>query len=278
MNTNTTIKTLFLASMASTSLGATALAAPPPMYEIDHVSTWTATWAEASDSQLGLDDQADDVQSIFWFALADLNSLSWADAGTAMGNGTGHCVAAEHENGFQIFGDTQAYYGVEDQQWAKGVGQAHTTVMFSLDWNCKVNGQFCVRGDDSGGGAQAIMAISPHGDPEDFIVMITLEDGDDCRNFDLILPPGEYVLRAYSDALADSAMVPDPGANSWSQFGGEVNFEGIADPDIDDNGVVDGVDLGRFLAMWGSDNPDFDFNGDGVVDGQDLALLLANWG
>ena len=270
--------TTMLATTLCASLGATVLAAPPPMYDIDSVSTWTATWAEASDFPLDLYDQKDDVQSLFWFALADLNSVSWANADTAIGNGSSHCSAAENENSFQIFGDSHAYYGIDDDQWAKGVGQASTYVEFTLDWNCKVSGQFCVRGDDSGGGAASAVGLYPIDEPENLLVFITLDDGDDCRNFDLILPPGKYLVRAYCDALADSAMVADPGGNSWSQFGAEVIFDGIADPDIDDNGVVDGVDLGRFLAMWGSNNPDFDFNGDGVVDGQDLAILLANWG
>jgi len=42
--------------------------------------------------------------------------------------------------------------------------------------------------------------------------------------------------------------------------------------------VVDGVDLGRFNSLWGTDGSDGgDFNGDGIVDGGDLAILLGNW-
>ncbi len=47
--------------------------------------------------------------------------------------------------------------------------------------------------------------------------------------------------------------------------------------DINGDGVIDGADLGLFLAAWGSANFAADINGDGVVDGADLGLLLASW-
>ncbi|HMN96444.1 MAG TPA: hypothetical protein PKC43_09045 [Phycisphaerales bacterium] len=47
--------------------------------------------------------------------------------------------------------------------------------------------------------------------------------------------------------------------------------------DLDDNGVVDGADLGRLLALWGGPGVG-DLNGDGVVDGADLGILLGAWG
>jgi hypothetical protein len=67
--------------------------------------------------------------------------------------------------------------------------------------------------------------------------------------------------------------------------------------DINGDGVVDGADLGDFLAQhpgepvgiepwpltgvldaWGSDSETYDANGDGTVDGADLGDQLANWG
>lgn len=47
--------------------------------------------------------------------------------------------------------------------------------------------------------------------------------------------------------------------------------------DGNNDGVVDGTDLGELLSMWGSPNPAFDFDGDGVVAGPDLGVLLGNW-
>jgi hypothetical protein len=52
--------------------------------------------------------------------------------------------------------------------------------------------------------------------------------------------------------------------------------------DLNDDGVVDGNDLGLLLAAWGpcptSGACPGDFNGDGAVDGADLGILLAAWG
>lgn len=49
--------------------------------------------------------------------------------------------------------------------------------------------------------------------------------------------------------------------------------------DLNDDGSVDGSDLGLLLAMWGMPSPQAgDFNDDGSVDGADLGLLLSNWG
>lgn len=49
--------------------------------------------------------------------------------------------------------------------------------------------------------------------------------------------------------------------------------------DFNDDGVVDGADLGSLLGAWGScDGCPQDLNGDGEVNGADLGLLLGVWG
>jgi hypothetical protein len=65
---------------------------------------------------------------------------------------------------------------------------------------------------------------------------------------------------------------------------GDSDGDGIPDAcellagDVDGDGVVNGVDLGHFNSLWGTDGSDGgDFNGDGIVDGGDLAILLGNW-
>lgn len=64
---------------------------------------------------------------------------------------------------------------------------------------------------------------------------------------------------------------------------GDLFTPGTCDPnacpgDVTHDGIVDGSDLARLLAAWGSANPDTDFNGDGDTNGSDLAVLLASWG
>jgi hypothetical protein len=48
--------------------------------------------------------------------------------------------------------------------------------------------------------------------------------------------------------------------------------------DFNDDGVVDGADLGTLLGAWGSFGSPEDLNGDSVVDGADLGMLLGEWG
>ncbi len=47
--------------------------------------------------------------------------------------------------------------------------------------------------------------------------------------------------------------------------------------DLNDDGTVDGADLGELLAAWGSAGPG-DLDGSGTVDGADLGELLSLWG
>jgi hypothetical protein len=65
----------------------------------------------------------------------------------------------------------------------------------------------------------------------------------------------------------------------------DANSNGIPDScdclgDINDDGWIDGVDLGGVLAAWGKApaGTPADLNGDGAVDGTDLGVLLAGWG
>jgi len=49
--------------------------------------------------------------------------------------------------------------------------------------------------------------------------------------------------------------------------------------DFNDDGIVDGSDLGTLLGFWGPcAGCEADFNGDGLVDGNDLGTLLGYWG
>ena len=60
---------------------------------------------------------------------------------------------------------------------------------------------------------------------------------------------------------------------------GKLDSCELAYGDLNLDGVIDGLDLGGLLALWGAQNPPYgDLNRDGWVDGNDLGLLLARWG
>jgi WD40 repeat protein len=50
------------------------------------------------------------------------------------------------------------------------------------------------------------------------------------------------------------------------------------DGDINDDGAVNGADLGLLLGAWGTAACEADLNDDGVVSGADLGILLGAWG
>lgn len=48
--------------------------------------------------------------------------------------------------------------------------------------------------------------------------------------------------------------------------------------DLNLDGIVDSIDLGRLLAAWSTTDPVADLDGDGIVSDADLTILLAAWG
>lgn len=59
----------------------------------------------------------------------------------------------------------------------------------------------------------------------------------------------------------------------------EVTLEPLpSSPDINGDGVVDGIDLAIILGAWGNGGGPADLDGDGDVSGSDLAIILGAWG
>jgi|TARA_R100000084_G_C4654395_1_gene151880 hypothetical protein len=98
------------------------------------------------------------------------------------------------------------------------------------------------------------------------------------------IPFGEYTISKngeYYEVCADNGKVTfalksyvftsTPSLIPWS-------YTVTIDPygDLNNDGCVNGNDLGMFFGNWGLDGVS-DFNSDGVTDGEDLAILLANW-
>jgi hypothetical protein len=80
------------------------------------------------------------------------------------------------------------------------------------------------------------------------------------------------------NGLIDACEIADaPGLDANGD--GLLDLCGILRGDLNNDGVVDGSDLGILLAIWGTVNPPLgDLDGNGVIDGGDLGLMLANWG
>ena len=98
---------------------------------------------------------------------------------------------------------------------------------------------------------------------------------------------GLAILSDGSASLADTTVcgnvsLDDPGQQIYGRWTDNLGNTVIDDcpvdcpGDLNDDGAVNGGDLGLLLAAWGG--PGGDINDDGVTDGGDLGLLLSYWG
>jgi len=92
----------------------------------------------------------------------------------------------------------------------------------------------------------------------------------------------EWSADCNSDGIVDYGQILDGSLS-------DVNADGVPDAcqapcvpsDLNNDGAVDGSDLGALLSDWGpaaGQGTRADANGDGIVNGADLGTLLANWG
>ena len=87
-------------------------------------------------------------------------------------------------------------------------------------------------------------------------------------------------IHAPIDDLPGRYMGEQTAASSWALAVELYGEEPPCPADLNQDGIVDGVDLGIVFGNWGECGVDCiaDFNFDGLVDGVDLAFMLSNWG
>tara|TARA_Y100001973_G_C5202490_1_gene338897 strand:- start:3601 stop:4155 length:555 start_codon:yes stop_codon:yes gene_type:complete len=98
------------------------------------------------------------------------------------------------------------------------------------------------------------------------------------------IPKGNYLITQnktdYSVCASDGLVIMQIPAlvfslavdKSWD-YTVDIDLWG----DVNNDGVIDGADIGLLMGDWGTDNIQSDFNNDGIVDAMDLGLLLENW-
>tara|TARA_R110002012_G_scaffold158753_4_gene320294 strand:+ start:351 stop:926 length:576 start_codon:yes stop_codon:yes gene_type:complete len=111
--------------------------------------------------------------------------------------------------------------------------------------------------------------------------------------YSIDLPPGEVVVYqhddfyTYNSTWVDYCLKPQKltihvsgvfwGAMFRSFVWRLSVFVDTPDGDINNDGVVNGVDLGLLINEWGTENSQADLDSNGIVDSVDLHILLANW-
>lgn len=104
--------------------------------------------------------------------------------------------------------------------------------------------------------------------------------GELCSDGALEVEPGFYQLYFSSYCYLNSANTGLGWHTSKAEAAALLQITPVQAPnpaDINGDGKVDGIDLGRILGAWGSTAGGGDVNGDGVTDGQDLAIVLGCW-
>ena len=91
---------------------------------------------------------------------------------------------------------------------------------------------------------------------------------------DVIAPTSQMQMRFVASDL-NAGSVVEAGIDNLRVFG--IECDDSIPGDLNGDGLVDGADVGLFLAVWGTSDPAADLNGNGTVGGDDLGILLANW-
>ncbi len=110
---------------------------------------------------------------------------------------------------------------------------------------------------------------NPDGDREAWLITgLQLQDDDN---------DGIINIEDNCTDVPNGPLLPDAGGNS--QYDSNGDFYGNAcDADLNNDGVVNGLDVGPFIAQFGTAGPDADFNGDGVVNGLDVGTFVSAFG
>ena len=90
----------------------------------------------------------------------------------------------------------------------------------------------------------------------------------------VITPTNQMRLRFVCGDYNEGSVV-ECGVDNLRVFG--LDCDDSIPGDLNGDGLVNGADVGIFLAVWGTNDPNADLNGDGFVTGADLGLLVAVW-
>jgi hypothetical protein len=78
-------------------------------------------------------------------------------------------------------------------------------------------------------------------------------------------------------SVPNGPAIPDAGGNSQMDSNGD-GFGNACDADLNNDGVTNGLDVGPFVAEFGTAGPHADLNGDGVVNGLDVDMFVSRFG
>jgi len=97
-----------------------------------------------------------------------------------------------------------------------------------------------------------------------------------------LCPLGRSQARVENPTCGDVLLIKVSGLDGSTGFG-QISVSCLGEScecpgDLNDDGTIDGSDVGIFLSQWGATSGPADLDQNGVVNGSDFGILLSNWG
>lgn len=253
-----------------------ALAAPDVIY--DNTTFSSDAESQVFDPAIPLNLMQDDEHDAFSWATSAQGSIADIATNTPThAHAHGGVSGEAWENGFEARGYSRSTTEASNDQVCQALARNSVQLLMTIDEITRVTGRLCIALEETLQDSYAITTfVRTYEDGStDYVVSHAWNDPGDCRDFDIVLQPGQYMF--WGIAVTHVENEGDGSHDARAEFTVNMDFNSIFGPDIDLDGDVDGSDLAALLGGWGTQNPVLDFNGDQIVNGGDLAILLAAW-
>jgi hypothetical protein len=200
----------------------------------------------------------EEMYRYMWFARRFIaNELPFNEM-----SGADNLVSGESNNfgGAQVFAKAGTHYAVylPNASGNPAIDLNEVAGSVTRRWFNPQTGEF--EGPVTTLAADGVVAIGtpPSRQSEDWVVLFVVADDDTDSDGDGV-----------PDANDNCTLLSNPDQRDSNGDG----FGNLCDPDLDNDGVVNTVDLGLLRLAFFSDDADADFNGDGVVNFLDLGIM-----
>lgn len=287
MNTTTT----FAAIALVTSLGTVNLNADDPIFEVSAFIVGIEGEGFAGDEATGIGydwEFPSGGGSQYFYDVDDLPVEFEKTMETPLGAvsyGHAKCEGEVTDTSVQIFGLSTAGVGIADDgdpsQFVRAYSQVHGEFHLSIPEGATLDFELCAVTEGQTAMTQMYIRKLVNGNFQTVFEHVLFSNTDyDCLEGTYQAEAGYYQLyfSAYTNLKNDALLGQTGTLLAGSGLQAIIDFSPLPSiADINGDGKVDGIDLGRLLGAWGSSAGGGDLNGDGTVDGADLAILLGEW-
>ena len=198
---------------------------------------------------------------------------SWAGAESYAGVLGWEPNMGDGHSGFVVFNSIQSWISTDPDSNASAYSWTRNSVDFTLSERAHMAIESCFETAELSSSFLQIKNSDTLEIEYSFAVNGFLYE---CQTFEIELPAGNYTLHTQLQGEHSGAgeleLMADMGAGISARA-----LTPAERADINRDGFVDGADLLKLLAYWGSDIEMVDINQDGTVNGGDITMLFAYW-